>query len=282
MMKLSRFLFVGLCFVMVSCSVLSGGGSGDTDAEKYAKDLSFPLNEDHVFFLTSCIDDMADVDFFQMGLLLGVNMSQLVRLYQAGDGDGDGDMKCSTLLAAWLKKQYSDGTRNFEVTLMRFVFALRNSIGRFGSDRALDVWKREYYEDLNIETSRKLVENEYDVWKKTYKEHLHATFGNVYNKVIETADWAYLIVVVGLLCKSAPDNSIFIYLLEDNFGRRTEGIRRKNAHLDLSGQAFLMFERWTRDQGKNATFQLLLKSIDSAKLRTLRDDIFENFGLKKV
>ena len=51
MIQISRFFFVGLCFLMVSCSVLSGGESGDTDVKKYAKDLSFPLNEEHLFSL---------------------------------------------------------------------------------------------------------------------------------------------------------------------------------------------------------------------------------------
>ena len=69
-MKLSRCLFVGLCFVMVSCSVLSGGGSGDPEIEKHAKSLSFPLNIDHLFYVTSFIDDMDNVDFLKWGFYL--------------------------------------------------------------------------------------------------------------------------------------------------------------------------------------------------------------------
>ena len=66
----------------MSCSVLSGGGSGDTDTEKYEKDLSFPLNEEHFFYLTSSTQDVNGSNFLILGVVLGVDIVTISSMYK--------------------------------------------------------------------------------------------------------------------------------------------------------------------------------------------------------
>ena len=112
---------------------------------------------------------------------------------------------------------------------MRFVFAVHVSVGISKSEILLEKWKDEYCPNLDIEVAKKLVDDEYDVWKKAYKEHLHSTCGDVYNKAIETADWAYLIVTFNLLHK--VNISFFIFLLSDHMGDITESIENSYRRL---------------------------------------------------
>ena len=131
------------------------------------------------------MNNILGASFFKMGVLLGADISTLVCLYKNISHER---ARCSILLETWLKNQYSDGTRNSEVTLMRLAFALHKSVGSSKSERLLATWKGEYYRELDVDASKKLVDDEYHIWKKTYKEHLHSTCDDVYNKAITTAN----------------------------------------------------------------------------------------------
>ena len=276
MVKLSRLFFVGLCFVMVSCSVLSGGGGGATDAEKYAKDLSFPLNDEHLFYLKSHVNHITGTSFFKIGVLLGADLNTMVCLYESGGNDWD--TKWSTLLEAWLKRQYSDGTRNFEVTLMRFIFALHNGFGRSRTANILETWQAEYCDNLDVEASKKLVNDEYHVWQKSYQECLHSTCDNVYKKTITTADWAYLIVVFDILIRVGRD--FFLFALNDDIGEIISGVERNHFVLGSDGQAFLLFEKWAHADENEVTFKHLLKYLGDVSRGSLKGEIEKGLGLR--
>ena len=63
----------------------------------------------------------------------------------------------------------------------------------------------------------------------------------------------------------------------------TLDIRINYADLGSDGQAFLMFEMGVCNEGKNATFQLLLDNINcDEKMTELRKNICIDFGFKKV